>query len=1286
MNPKDNKIQFSMDFERMLNASLKIYDGALDKLQDLVGGKSFDEGYGVCNTRYQLIQITPKDVSTYVSNLFRAIAFRLIESTPDDLEKFSVEMAKQFVLENGGPKLAADNLFATSTYVDVRTQTLMDILVQTENTFFDRSVYSTYELKQRAADMKKDFDSMKGMRLGVSLNAVVKALPGIIQQQLQEPGFGCCCTNIDMLMQYIQTFILFVVSLNACTIEQMIGYIAPRTTFVRKDKPGTIQEATVNRGVIDTANYKPVFVIVSSGEAPWDPLIKGVTKSQWTHCSLSFDPDLEKIYSYASRLFDDKKLKFGMVKENFGDPNYKGTTVAVYALYISNESYNKMREACEKQYEARDKTIYDFGLLFKKALNDNTVGSKNEMKKFCSSFVNDMLRMCGKGLSSKYVPSPAQMANSAEAMPDKCVKVFDGIADNYDVHRIEKRLKKFEEKELSRAFYEASVDRGVIDSTGYKPVFVIVTSGKALWDPLIKHFTRSDWTHCSLSFDSDMSSMYSYGARLQDDPKHPNKFSLKREGLEAPNIKGMNIAVYALYVTNESYNKMRETCERMYAERDKTIYDFALLLKKAFNDNTAGSKNDMKKICSSFVNDMIKLCGKGVSDKYVPSPAQMAKGAEASPDKCVLVFDGVSDNYNVDKVDARLHKFEKKEISKPFVEYYTECCLVDTDDIRIRSKIPFDINMKNIVLQDVTNGFKETKTALHFMLKDERSPIHNLLMKYATCKRLANAVEVGPTLNLFRPYFNRGYDPVVDQYRKMSFDTDLNWLDEIAYGNQFLDGNYRLDALGHEARHPITQTLAMLHKMYCGCGLKSNEEISNNLLKIAGAMHAVICDSWSVENRDLTRDILAVLGDCFTRNAIRLYHNNTVLIVHDDTMEDTVVPGYMYIEQFVYQEDGEQSVKPNIQAGFGDKLSNVAQKTGALSKVSSLIRQFETWLTNSFAKFPALFAARNKAIAAHLNSKNVQDVQKEIGAAMSASGPNQFIVKLTGIPKFKIDVQSIIKNAQAAPDVYKKYIDGQFSKNPIDDKAEIDIRANIFPGNADDWRNFLNGKPSDKDIEARIKNALLFSNPNADAVTRGADPNPVQMDTAWWNDIIQTLTGTQKLLDEFTKAAKDSNTAIDKLLEGYSKKQAQVQQHSDVIEVGGNSIVQEAETTTAPTAPAPATGQTGQTQNTQAPQSGNASNPEDRAKQLFDINRRINDIYQTKALNSFFTREMFMVYYDVYKQIMDKYKSERGNQTTNNTTEQPAQPQKPAEQPANNNGAPTVPSAGANNAQSTTGI
>ncbi len=782
------EVKFSEHFLTTFERSIDAYDQSLNYLEGLIKGQNFTNDYGVCNCKYEMAYITPHDIASYISYVLKAVSKHLIECNIPDMEKLAVELAKRFVLDNSGFDFSRTDLFANSTYADPRTQTLMDLLVQMQNTFFDRCVYSKFEMEQRAKDLKSDYDTMNGMHFGPAMKAVVKALPDTIKNAMKDSltdGIQCC--NCDLIMIYIEMFILFVCSLNTCTVEQMIGYVQPRSTFIRKE-----------------------------------------------------------------------------------------------ASKFKTESYNET----------------------------------------------------------------------------------------------------------------------------------------------------------------------------------------------------------------------------------------------AFNG------------------------------------------------------------------------------------FITECSIIKTNDINIRSRIPFDCNMRNIVLQDVTPDFKDSKSALHFMLKDNRSPIHALLIKYATEKQIAPVADCIPAMTLFEPYFRPPMSPIQGELDRVGFLTDVNWLDKIAYGNQFMDGNYRLDALGDENKHPIVLTLQTLHKMYCGCNLKTSEDLANQILKIAGLMHAVIESNWNIMNRQLTTDILCVLGDCFTRCVLKLYNNNCVVIVASDDMKDTMVPGYTYCEQFVY----EAEAKPGVTVTASDGSGTAPNQTG-LSKLKSIIRQFAQWIAKKFSQFARLFLVTNDAKIKYITSHQEQNqkIGEALGKTMNANMAN--------LPRYKVPYKAMtdkINNTKQQLDLVNQYLkDGQIS-----DEEMLKLKMALYPGDDTIARRIA----TTEDVKQRqemIRQYILFSKLDPTAQDTAMNGN---MTKEVWDDIVDTLTNSGKLIEGLTKGFTSVLNDEMKLL---------------------NQKLQEEERA--------ATQPQQQNQNGQQQQ----QKPTGVAQKLYDVFKLILDDYQMNSMNTL-GKTMFNTYYDVYKKVYDAYQSQAK-----------AQPQQQTPQPQN---------------------
>jgi len=1007
-NKSDGKpvVEFSPEFHASFDKAIKSYDEALDQLQSLVSGKGFTDEYGICNCCYDMRYITPNDISEYISNMFKAINMKLIKCDIADLEKFSVEMAKCFIAKNTGKNIEPDNIFAKGTYSDPRNETLMDLLVQTENTFFDRCVYSKFEMEKRAKDAKSDYDKINSMHFGATMKAVVKNLPTIIKKAMTDPSYASfVCCNCDTVMTYIETFILFTVGLNTCMLTQMIGYCEPMSTYLRKDKSSTVTQESVS-----TRGNKPVFVVLISGTNIVSNTIKKFTHSKWSHAAISFDEDMEHLYSYTFATTEYAPASQGLRRESIKMLNNIAGEVCIYGFYAPN------------------KTVKDM----KQAINDR-------------------------------------------------------------------------------------IDSG------------------------------------------------------------------------------------------------------------KTKYDLGLLVKKAFNDNAEESVDNNKKICSAFVNSIIaEFIGK-ISDKNSPSPDDMFKSLESmDSNEFVKLYEGPCTMYDAAAVKTKLKQFAKDADSKTFSEYVSEFCLVKTNDMMIRSRIPFDFNMRNIVLQDCTPNFKDTKSALHFMMKDSRSPIHAMLIESATEKRIPNRMNCQSTLQMFEPYFRPTTCHTDYDYDHAGFLTDVNWLDKIAYGNNFLDGNYRMDAMGNENRHPIYVTLKMLHKMYCGCSLKTNEELANNILNITGVMLAIINEQpWTCYNKDLVKDILAVLGECFTRNVIKLYNNHCTIVTYSDDMNDTMIPGYTYCEAFVYMEAeqaGEKPAPPSVSfADSNGKTMNTAPKTGALNKLTTIMRQFSDWIQKKLSQIPALFQKINGAKAAWVTQH--QKINDQIEQAITNK---QFNPQFSNFPLYKIPLKDIVSKTDAVQQILDDY-----ARDPSKEINVIEIKSKIYPGNNDTAKAIAELNDENKEAEA-IRNYVLFSDITPDqhikSYTGPLAPN-------MWKDMVSDLTNSQRLVDEAGKAMTKSLQDGMKVLEKIRKNEEASMQKTQAVK--------EADGVTKPVS-----------QNCET---------------LFKIFQQVAKTYQMNVMNTI-TNQFFNTYYQAYKQIVDNYQTQSKNVNQGNLEQKSEAAAEQTKEGVNNNG------------------
>lgn len=468
--------------------------------------------------------------------------------------------------------------------------------------------------------------------------------------------------------------------------------------------------------------------------------------------------------------------------------------------------------------------------------------------------------------------------------------------------------------------------------------------------------------------------------------------------------------------------------------------------------------------------------------------------------------------------DYSFKKVKKEDSEKEDV--VTECCMCKTNDYMIRNRIPFNCNMRDVVLQDVTPDFKDTHDALHFIMKDARSPIAILVRKYApkdagknfhggdAIARMFLGVDRCHERCLNDVFKKDGRDVIGDPLDDVAdFQTHVDWLDTIAFGNNYLDGNYRRDAMGNNHVHPITNSLDMIFKMYSGCDLKANDEIAENIICIAGAIKGIIQAYRSgapIENYDLTKDVLVLLGEILTRNILKLYYNNTQVIRITDDMTNAAAPGFIG-ESFI-MEDGEVKTdqtgnsqgskgeeKPYNGVTFKDGNGNEIKpvNTDGIKKLMAKIADWFKRVFNNFGKESREklnkyidFVKKNDAINLEIASKlgrdfhahlkdfkkwsikgdrlnGGDDIASGVVDAVLAEGANisfeQQVLMMLGIPKEKYDTIITSENSGGADktnwkDITNRVISYYYFEST--DPAQQTINDEMT---ADIWKNDVVG-------------------------------------------------------------------------------------------------------------------------------------------------------------------------------------------------------------------------------------
>lgn len=192
------------------------------------------------------------------------------------------------------------------------------------------------------------------------------------------------------------------------------------------------------------------------------------------------------------------------------------------------------------------------------------------------------------------------------------------------------------------------------------PVFIILQHSGTPVANVIKTFTKDEFSHACISFDSKLSKIYSFGNKKLNtlDPG----FVIKK-GPKDPFYKKRKTyySVYVMYVNKSSYNKMKEKLNFFIDNKDSLKYDIINLFSCWIG---RPSEKSEKYFCSKFVMTIISA---GQSIEKVPSLYRPQELSEL--DDITLVNHGTDFyQYNYKLTDLNIDKIKENKFSEIVIE------------------------------------------------------------------------------------------------------------------------------------------------------------------------------------------------------------------------------------------------------------------------------------------------------------------------------------------------------------------------------------------------------------------------------------------------------------------------------------------------------------------------------------------------------------------------------------------------------------------------------------------
>ncbi len=218
-------------------------------------------------------------------------------------------------------------------------------------------------------------------------------------------------------------------------VSDILDRTIPKDIFINLNDINDIEDGDqLMEERVNSNTHEPVLLIFTQGKTPiLSKGIKLVTKSEYSHASISFDPTLEDVYSY-----NMKDGANGFVREN--RKSFKDNVISVMAFFAPNAIVQALKDKI-KDFENNNGS-FDLKIFFNKIMHINHKTSNNEYKQVCSTFVDTVLKSGNINLvGDSQIPSPAELYNGAKSIPNKIIEVFFGNVQEYNANQVSKKLK-----------------------------------------------------------------------------------------------------------------------------------------------------------------------------------------------------------------------------------------------------------------------------------------------------------------------------------------------------------------------------------------------------------------------------------------------------------------------------------------------------------------------------------------------------------------------------------------------------------------------------------------------------------------------------------------------------------------------------------------------------------------------------------------------------------------------------------------------------------------------------
>ncbi len=183
----------------------------------------------------------------------------------------------------------------------------------------------------------------------------------------------------------------------------------------------------------------PVFVVCSYTYTNFGKLVRKITGATYSHASIGFDSGLQTLYSY--NMNSNVKKHGGLSFESINEyiRVNKDAEIFVGVVFLDHYDYDKMRGNVNWYITNYHKSNYSIANLFRILVNKSKT-KRYQMNMVCSQFVDNCFKLVNIDLTNKAsnLTTPQDLSNSVDNK--KVFILYDGLARDYDMKKIDKKI------------------------------------------------------------------------------------------------------------------------------------------------------------------------------------------------------------------------------------------------------------------------------------------------------------------------------------------------------------------------------------------------------------------------------------------------------------------------------------------------------------------------------------------------------------------------------------------------------------------------------------------------------------------------------------------------------------------------------------------------------------------------------------------------------------------------------------------------------------------------------